>query len=478
MAMKFVLTNKGLELKAKIEAGAVLNFTKAETGDIYSPIPLELQSVPNARQILDIDSIIVNDDTATIKIILSNLENTEEYNIKQLGLYASDPDTGDEILYIIGQDSIGERVPAITDMQVEYEFDVNIKAGNAASIRFEVNGEAFLRKKQFQAFLEDEFYPHINDKEIHHKHENKKLLDTITNIFSEASTLTALKSGDTLPVLLSKTAKAISTLISHIVLTGTASILGHVKLSDTYATKLANGAAANGLGASQNALYNAYSTLNTNLSGKAPAVHYHDDRYYTEGEINVFLSKKSDTWHNHDSIGSGNDWVAAVERAFRPTIATGSGVLDLGTPDYKWRHAYFQGSINSGQNCNIAGRFISAGTYNNTTSGSSNLNIASNGYIARSTSSSKRYKTNIKNVENEDINPFKLLEVPIRQFKYKKGYITNDPDNEIDYIGFIVEELEKYYPQAVEYQAGKPEMWNYKVLIPAMLWLIQDLYNK
>lgn len=268
MAMKFVLTNKGLELKAKIEAGAVLNFTKAETGDIYSPIPLELQSVPNARQILDIDSIIVNDDTATVKIILSNLENTEEYYIKQLGLYASDPDTGDEILYIIGQDNIGERVPAITDIQVEYEFNVNIKAGNAASIRFEVNGEAFLRKKQFQAFLEDEFYPHINDKEIHHKHENKKLLDTITNIFSEASTLTALKSGDTLPVLLSKTAKAISTLISHIVLTGTASVLGHVKLSDTYATKIASGAAANGLGASQNALYNAYNKLNTDLTNE------------------------------------------------------------------------------------------------------------------------------------------------------------------------------------------------------------------
>lgn len=213
MAMKFVLTNKGLELKAKIEAGAVLNFTKAETGDIYSPIPLELQSVPNARQILDIDSIIVNDDTATVKIILSNLENTEEYYIKQLGLYASDPDTGDEILYIIGQDSIGERVPAITDMQVEYEFDVNIKAGNAASIRFEVNGEAFLRKKQFQEFLDEKFYPHTS-------------------------------------------------------LRGTADEFGHVKLSDVYESKIANGDAANGLGASQNALYNVYNKLNSDLINK------------------------------------------------------------------------------------------------------------------------------------------------------------------------------------------------------------------
>lgn len=43
----------------------------------------------------------------------------------------------------------------------------------------------------------------------------------------------------------------------------TASNYGHVKLSDTYTSKTTNGAAANGLGASQNALYNAYNALNT-----------------------------------------------------------------------------------------------------------------------------------------------------------------------------------------------------------------------
>ena len=39
---------------------------------------------------------------------------------------------------------------------------------------------------------------------------------------------------------------------------GTASNYGHVKLSDTYASKVTNGAAANGLAASQNALHNVY----------------------------------------------------------------------------------------------------------------------------------------------------------------------------------------------------------------------------
>lgn len=47
---------------------------------------------------------------------------------------------------------------------------------------------------------------------------------------------------------------------------GNASNFGHVKLSDTYASKVSSGAAANGMGASQNALYNTYNTLNTKVS--------------------------------------------------------------------------------------------------------------------------------------------------------------------------------------------------------------------
>lgn len=47
---------------------------------------------------------------------------------------------------------------------------------------------------------------------------------------------------------------------------GNAASYGITKLSDTYVTKITNGAAANGVGASQNALYEVYNKLNTNLS--------------------------------------------------------------------------------------------------------------------------------------------------------------------------------------------------------------------
>ena len=42
------------------------------------------------------------------------------------------------------------------------------------------------------------------------------------------------------------------------------------------------------------------SAINSEVDGKAEAVHTHDDRYYTEAEVTAFLASKSDTSHLHD----------------------------------------------------------------------------------------------------------------------------------------------------------------------------------
>ena len=114
-------------------------------------------------------------------------------------------------------------------------------------------------------------------------------------------------------------------------------------------------------------------------------------------------------------------------------------------------------------------------TYNRTYDGSPNMYITSNGVFGRSTSSSQRYKTDIENVKDDGLNPYNILNIPIRQYKYNEDNIPIGKDSNNIYIGMIAEEVAKAYPAAAEYdEDGQVEMWNIKVIVPAMLKIIQD----
>ncbi|MDE5679526.1 MAG: hypothetical protein K2I01_03745, partial [Lachnospiraceae bacterium] len=86
-----------------------------------------------------------------------------------------------------------------------------------------------------------------------------------TVTFSEAPALSNINSGEKTSSIIGKISKAVSTLINHIPSKATGSVFGHVRLSDTYQSAVPDGDAANGMGASQKALADAYSTLNNNF---------------------------------------------------------------------------------------------------------------------------------------------------------------------------------------------------------------------
>jgi hypothetical protein len=117
--------------------------------------------------------------------------------------------------------------------------------------------------------------------------------------------------------------------------------------------------------------------------------------------------------------------------------------------------------------------------YTDTTSSSANLNIASGGVLARSTSSSKRYKKDIKDIEDKDLDPNHLYDARVVQFKYRDDYLAEtDQRFNKDVVGFIVEELENVYPIAIDYVDEQPEDWSARYLIPPMLKLIQDQHKE
>lgn len=98
--------------------------------------------------------------------------------------------------------------------------------------------------------------------------------------------------------------------------------------------------------------------------------------------------------------------------------------------------------------------------------------------LAYLSSSSKRYKDHVGDMTVADAE--KVLDIPVVWFRYKDGYLRHDDILVGKAIpGFYAEDVEKYFPVAAQKnEDGSVEDWNYRMLIPAMMKLIQELYKR
>jgi hypothetical protein len=113
--------------------------------------------------------------------------------------------------------------------------------------------------------------------------------------------------------------------------------------------------------------------------------------------------------------------------------------------------------------------------FSTTTANAATVWISSTGQFRRSTASSQRYKTDIVNlIDVPELDPKALYDLPVRAFRFKEGYLPNTDDRfDVLVPGFIAEEMDAIYPAATDYTDGV-ETWNDRMIIPAMLALIQD----
>lgn len=128
-------------------------------------------------------------------------------------------------------------------------------------------------------------------------------------------------------------------------------------------------------------------------------------------------------------------------------------------PEFKKEVLFRQGlrvynypTVTSGHNC-----YINQNTYQ----------------LSRYSSSSKRYK-NIGNKLSEEFidNLYNITPV---MAQYKDGYLDKDDERVGKYFPmFIAEDVEKYFPLAVDHVDGKPENWNERIMIPAMFAMLKS----
>lgn len=115
---------------------------------------------------------------------------------------------------------------------------------------------------------------------------------------------------------------------------------------------------------------------------------------------------------------------------------------------------------------------------NHVTSGGHMVFGSDGATVSYLSSSSKRYKDHVANMTLEEAE--KILSIPVVWFIYKAGYLSpSDRLNGKKLPGLYAEDVYSALPEAAQInENGEVEDWNFRVIIPAMLKLIQNLYER
>lgn len=113
-----------------------------------------------------------------------------------------------------------------------------------------------------------------------------------------------------------------------------------------------------------------------------------------------------------------------------------------------------------------------------TSSANVRFSSSSSGFLRYvSSGSSQRWKNSITINISEEIDPKKLYDLDVVEYKYNTDYLDNVLDRRYDQklVGFIAEDVASVYPNACDFdENGFPSGWNSHYIIPPMLALIQE----
>jgi hypothetical protein len=167
-------------------------------------------------------------------------------------------------------------------------------------------------------------------------------------------------------------------------------------------------------------------------------------------------------------ISAGANQFVSTSAALGTTVSGGSpGVFINGA-------ASFDGSAT------VTGELRAVFGQANPVTNATNVWMSSTGQIRRTTASSERYKENITDLRDvAELDPKKMLQIPVRAFSYKNNFIVASDDRAGVLIpGLIAEEVDAIYPLAADYQDGQVENINDRAILVNLLALVQDLYKE
>ena len=156
------ITSKGLNLRARAEAEElVLQFTKVAIGNgdyDGSEDLMSLTDLKSKKQELGINSKTYEENTISLKTVVTNTDLTEGYYIKEIGVYAQDPDEG-EILYSISVavDDKWDYLPAEEWGPASIQYSLDTAISNADQVEVKPGSGAYALAEDLEALQNPEF---------------------------------------------------------------------------------------------------------------------------------------------------------------------------------------------------------------------------------------------------------------------------------------------------------------------------------
>lgn len=137
------LTNKGRNLQVKAQTGTALTFTRMAIGDgsLGGSLIVDLNALKNEKKSLPITKLKTQPDgQAVVGTVIKNDDITSGFYLREIGVFAQDPDLG-EILYCYANaGATAEYIPAGggTDI-IEKTLDIITIVGNAQNVSAVIN---------------------------------------------------------------------------------------------------------------------------------------------------------------------------------------------------------------------------------------------------------------------------------------------------------------------------------------------------
>lgn len=209
---------------------------------------------------------------------------------------------------------------------------------------------------------------------------------------------------------------------------------------------------------------------------------------FTKGTFSGSLNSAKGTFTGELSANTGNiaGWVLDSETG---QLKSPNGIIILDAENEEISingvtlSAYGNGlAVDGGFNIICGTEPFSDGTdkfqiFNLDTLSSGNYLRIYNNLVYMSSSSSKRYKILGASLPEEFIENLYNIE-PIMA-RYKEGYLAKgDERADVEFPMFIAEDVDMYFPLAVDHIDGKAENWNERIMIPAMFAMLKAQKKK